>query len=377
MSPIGVAALATALTIALVAIAFVFFLRMLGMRVVGVTPRRKPLTVSREGNSVVLPRSVETEAPGHYGLWFGEGFTEHAVIGDVLRTASSTVTRRVEGPDVAVPSSAPFMALWTGHTLAGPAALGIPWRDVSVPLADGTAAPAWFFPAETDRAPWAVHVQGIRTSRLVTLRAVEAAQRAGYASLVITYRSAGDGPAAEASTLGLSEWTDLRDAFEYARSAGATRVTVMAWSMGAGLALEFARREPEAVDSLILICPATNWRRIVRHGAEKAHLPPFVGSAAIGFLTSPLLSRLVGLQRPIDFDALDWSRSDALTVPTLVIHSAGDDEIPVELSREFAAAHPELVSLVETKSAPHGWEPNVDPEGFADAISNWSTRIEN
>lgn len=375
MSPLGVAALVTALAIALIAIAFVLFLRMLARRVVGVTPRRKPLTVSREGDTVVLPRSVETEAPGHYGLWFGEGFTEHAVVGDVLSTASSTVTRRVAG--LGVTSTAPFLALWTGHTLAGPAALGIPWQNVSVPLADGTAAPAWFFPAESERAPWAVHVQGIRTSRLVTLRAVEAAQRAGYASLVITYRSAGDGPPAEASALGLSEWADLRDAVEYARSSGATEVTVMAWSMGAGLALELARRDPEAVDSLILICPATNWRRIVRHGAEKAHLPSFVGAAAIAFLASPLLSRLVGLLRPIDFDALDWSRSDALTVPTLVIHSAGDDEIPVELSREFAEAHHELVTLVETKSAPHGWEPNVDPEGFADAISSWFTRIQN
>lgn len=375
MSPIGIAAVATVLTIALIAVAFILFLRMLARRVVGVTPRRKPLTVSREGDTVILPRSVETEAPGHYGLWFGEGFSEHAVVGDVLSTTSSTVTRRAEGSHAT--ASAPFVALWTGHTLAGPAALRLPWQDVSVPLADGTAAPAWFFPAETERARWAVHVQGIRTSRLVTLRAVEAAQRSGYASLVITYRSAGDGPPAEASTLGLSEWTDLRDAVEYARSSGATAVTVMAWSMGAGLALELARREPAAVDSLILICPATNWRRIVRHGAEKAHLPPFVGSAAIGFLASPLLSRLVGLARPIDFDALDWSRVDALTIPTLVIHSAGDDEIPVELSRDFAAAHPELVTLVETKSAPHGWEPNVDPAGFADAISSWSTRIQN
>lgn len=377
MSPTGVAVVTIALTVVLVAIALVLFLRMLGRRVVGVTPRRNPLVVSRDDTTVTLPRSVETEAPGRYGLWFGEGFSEHAVVGDVLSSASNSVTRRVETPLPPATASAPLMALWTGHTLAGPDALGVPWQDVTIPLADGTAAPAWFFPAERDHAPWAVHVQGIRTSRLVTLRAVEVAQRAGYASLVITYRSAGDGPPAKASTLGLSEWADLRDAVEYARSAGATGVTVMAWSMGAGLALEFARREPGAVDSLVLICPATNWRRIVAHGAEKAHVPTFVAAAAIGFLASPLLSRLVGLSRPIDFDALDWSRRDALTVPTLVIHSAGDDEIPIELSREFASSHPELVSLVETKNAPHGWEANVDPEEFTAAISSWSTRIEN
>lgn len=376
MTVVGVVALSVSLAAGLLALGLVLFLRMLGRRVVGVTPRRKPIAVTRTGETVILPRSEETSAAGEYGLWFGDGFAEHARVGEVVATDTTSVTRRL-GESTADAPSVSFPALWTGHTLRGPAALGRPWSDVGVPLADGGVAPAWFFPAATDDAPWVIHVQGIRTSRLVTLRGVDAAQEAGYASLVITYRGAGDGPPTEASTLGLTEWADLRDAVRYARANGAQRVTAIAWSMGAGLALELARRDPSALESLVLICPATNWRRIVHHGAAMAHLPRFVGAAAIGFLASPLLRRFVGLSRPIDFNALDWTRPGAVSIPTLVIHSPGDDEIPIELSRDFAAAHADAVRLVETRSAPHGWEPNVDPEGFAGAIGTWFTRIEN
>jgi len=360
----------------LLGVGFMLFLRMLGRRVVAVSRPRKPVEVRAAADGIVLPRSVLTEAPGAYGLWFGEDFSEHATVGDVVTSGESTVTRVVSATTTPLPAAA-FPAHWTGHTLRGPEGLDRPWNDVDVPLAGGGVAPAWFFPAEAADAPWAVHVQGIRTSRLVTLRAVEAAQRAGFASLVITYRGAGDGAPASASRLGLDEWTDLRDAVAYARSHGASGVVVIAWSMGAGLALELAQRDPSSVDRLILICPATDWRAIIRHGAKQAHLPAFVGSAAIWLLGAPVVSRIVGLTRPIDFDALDWTRAGAVTVPTLVVHSPGDAEIPFALSQRFAAAHVGVVSLVQTKTAPHGWEPNVDPAGFAAAIDSWLIRAEN
>ncbi len=356
--------------------AWLYFLRMLARRVVGAAPRRRPVEVSVVGETVILPRTIETEAPGNYGLWFGKDYTEHVVVGDVVACDAAAVTRSVVKTSPHLPIGR-FNALWTGHTLSSPGDLGVPWSTVDVPLADGGTAPAWLFPSERSPAPWAIHVQGIRTSRLVTMRAVEAAHRAGFASLVITYRGAGDGPVQPASTLGLSEWSDLHDATRYARAEGAPLVVVMAWSMGAGLALELARREPAAVDGLVLICPATNWRKIVQHGAQKAHLPRFVGGAAIRFLSSRVLSRLVGLSHPIDFDRLDWTRPGSVRLPTLVVHSAGDDEIPFELSREFADAHPEYVTLVETKPAPHGWEANVDPAGFSAAIDSWLVRTEN
>lgn len=363
--------------LAILAVGAFFFLRMLAKRVVGVPPRRSTIKVAAADRLLILPRDPKTEAPGVYGIWFGEDFTSHARVGQVIAEDDKSVTRQVLKTTAALPIT-DFDAQWTGHWAGSPEDLGLVWRDVTVPLRHGEAAPAWFFPSSAgDSAPWAIHVQGIRTSRVVTLRAVEAAARAGYASLVITYHGAGDGPPAPASHLGLIEWTDLDDAVTYARLQGASAVTVIAWSMGAGLALEQARNSPADVDSLVLICPATDWRKIVLHGARSAHLPSAVGTATVGFLASPIWSRLVGLQKPIDFEELDWTRPDALHVPTLVIHSRGDEEIPFALSQAFAAAHPSMVTLVETKPAPHGNEPNVDPLGFEAALDGWLIRAKN
>ena len=187
---------------------------------------------------------------------------------------------------------------------------------------------------------------------------------------MITYRGSGDGPPASASTLGQAEWSDLADAIAYARSHGAAAVYVVAWSMGAGLALELLRHDPDAFDRLALIAPATNWRRIIRHGVKNAGLPVFFAPVVTWALGSRLASRLIGMPAPLDFDRLEWGRGVAMSIPTLVVHSAGDEEIPFELTRAFATAHPN-VTLVETAAAPHGWEANVDPELFRSTLTSW------
>ncbi|WP_236478710.1 alpha/beta hydrolase, partial [Escherichia coli] len=64
-------------------------------------------------------------------------------------------------------------------------------------------------------------------------------------------------------------------------------------------------------------------------------------------------------------------RGPRLQVPALVIHSDGDTEIPVSLSRQFAAANPQQVTLVEIDGAEHAWEYNLDPERFNAAIVDW------
>jgi pimeloyl-ACP methyl ester carboxylesterase len=220
---------------------------------------------------------------------------------------------------------------------------------------------AWLFRGHAaPRGAWVIHIQGIRTSRLVTLRSVEVAQRAGLTSLAITYRGAGDGPAATVSNLGQREWSDLADAIAYARAHGASEVYVVAWSMGAGIALELLRRGPGAFDRLLLIAPATNWERIIRHGVERGGLSGFVEPIVTWALASPILSRVIGMPAPLDFGRLDWSQTDVGAVPTLVVHSEGDEEIPFELTKAYAAARPN-VTVVETTAAPHGWEANVAP----------------
>lgn len=355
--------------VVIVLVPFAWLIRTLARRVVGVEPRRKVITARRIGETVELPQNVLTSAAGHYGLWFGESFEHHALVGDVLRSGGQHVVRELLRATAPVPVES-FPAQWTGHVMNSPSEIDAKWEDVIVPLRDGTPAPAWLFRGEAPGTPWVIHVQGIRTSRLVTLRSVEAAQRAGLTSLVITYRGAGDGPPATASSLGQEEWSDLADAISYARSHGAPEVYVVAWSMGAGLALELLRREPAAFDRLVLVAPATNWRRIIQHGVKRAGLPESLAPIVMWVLGSPLASRTIGMPAPLDFDRLDWRREPIFTVPTLVLHSEGDEEIPLELTQEFAAVHPN-VTVVETAAAPHGWEANVVPERFQSALTSW------
>lgn len=79
------------------------------------------------------------------------------------------------------------------------------------------------------------------------------------------------------------------------------------------------------------------------------------------------------LHAPLDFGGLDWSQAQSVSIPTLVVHSAGDEEIPFKPSQEFAAAHPN-VTLVQTAAAPHSWEANVDAEYFGSTLTSWSAR---
>lgn len=344
-------------------------LRMLARRVVGVEPRRKTVTVRRVGDALEFPLSDLTVVDGNYGLWFGERFEHHALIGQVVASDRTRVVRRLLKTTAPI-STETFEAQWTGHTLSGPAEIDPNWEDVAVPLRDGASAPAWLFRGASLEAPWVIHVQGIRTSRLVTLRSVEVAQMAGFTSLSITYRGSGDGPPASASALGQREWTDLADAVAYARSQGATAVYVVAWSMGAGLALELLRHDPAAFERLALIAPATDWRAIVRHGVKRAGLPRALAATVMWVLSSHVASQLVGMPAPLDFDRLDWIRSQPPIMPTTVVHSAGDDEIPFELTRVFVSSHRDA-TLIQTAPAPHGWEANVDPQLFGSAMGSW------
>lgn len=355
--------------VAIVLVPIAWFVRTLALRVVGTAPRRKVITARRVGDAIELPESPLTTVDGNYGLWFGDNFEHHALVGSVERSDGQRVVRRLIHATVPVPTD-PFEAQWTGHLMSSPSEIDPEWEDVTVPLRDGTSAPAWLFRGADSGKPWVIHVQGIRTSRLVTLRSVDVAQRVGLTSLAITYRGSGDGPAAEVSQLGQREWSDLADAISYARSHGAPEVYVVAWSMGAGIALELLRHEPAAIDRLVLVAPATNWRRIIQQGVARARLARFVASVVTWALGSPAGSRLMGMPAPLDFDRLDRTKDAAIRVRTLVVHSAGDEEIPFELTEEFGAAHPN-VTLVETAGAPHGWEANVDPELFESALSSW------
>ncbi|MDN4599289.1 alpha/beta hydrolase family protein [Leifsonia sp. NPDC014704] len=362
--------------IILVAVATVGLAVLLARRVV--MPRAAKLTTIRgvdlDAGTITLEADRKTSHAGKFGLWTdGDG---HALVGDVVRQdeADGSVTRQLLEIDGEGLSQA-AQGRWTGHVLRSPAVLGRNDREVLIPV-DGGTAPAWLIePEGTPSTTWAIHIHGVRTTRITALRTVPAADQLGMTSLVVSFRSDTEGPdvANGASMLGTTEWPDVDAAITYALEQGAERVILFAWSMGASIALLLTERSQHraAITGLVLVAPSTDWRAVIRHGARKAHLPRFLASAAAAALGGRLSSRIVGLPSPIDLDALDWTRSTRLQKPTLVIHSDGDTEIPVSLSRAFAAANPRQVTLVEINGAEHAWEYNLNPELFNSTITGW------
>lgn len=329
---------------------------LLAKRVVNASSTPKLLKVTFDGSTVLLPEDERTAAAGEYLLSVVDG--EVVRVGAVMAIENGLVRRVVLGDTDGLPVGE-TQASWSAHGFTGPGEVG-EYLTVDVPLANGESREAWLFPG--DNAHWAIHVQGVRTTRGVTLRTVDVAREAGLTSLAITYRGAGDGPPARAATLGSLEWTELRDAIVYAKSNGARRVTVIAWSMGAALAFELLRVDPKLVDDLVLMCPVSNWPRTIEYGAQHAGLPRRAASLASVLLRSRVSARLLGLPAPVDVRKLVWTRSGSLDVPTLIVHSQGDEVVPWHTTLELVRNNPKA-ELVETVACPHGFELTVpDPE---------------
>lgn len=358
------------LTIALVAAAAAAaaaacIVRTLGVAITGARSRPKSVRFQvLDGRTVRLQRSELTSAVGSFYLYAYRPSELHVEIGPILRTERKWVTRRAQSP---VPSA---LAMLGKGRIAGYGPLSAqPFkdavRDLNIPAPDGTMLPAWLI--DGDPAHWAIHVQGIRTSRAVTLRSMQETIATGATTLSITFRGCGElASRSDRCALGAREWVDLRAAAMHAKRQGAERITIVGWSMGAGLALELAHRHPSLVDDLILIAPALNWVPIIRAGAARAGLPRAIGTIMCSVLSTRIGARLVGLDMPVSPKLLDWG-TRTQSRPTSIIHSAGDEEIPFAQSASYAALN-KSVTLHQFANAPHAWEANADPVLFSSVM---------
>lgn len=337
--------------------------------------------IEADVDSVRLPITDDTVRPGEYGLWHdGPG---HTTVGPVLEVdeAAGFVRRAVVRTTGAVSSR----VRWSGHVHPDPAAMDVDWSEVSVPTPVGPA-PAWVVRPEPDGAArpdrlaartWAVHVHGIRTTRVTALRTVPVALELGWTSIVPSFRGDGEAPwEGRASHLGAREWADVEAALDHAVAHGAERLVVVGWSMGATITHELLARSAhrDRLAGIVLVAPALDWSVTVRSQARRAGLPGPVVGAALGAMATPVLCRLVGLRSPVDVRALSWLRAPRPLPPTLLIHSTGDTTVPFSASQEFAEAHPDRVTLAVSEPAEHAWERNVDAVWFDRTITAWASR---
>ncbi|MWV60852.1 alpha/beta hydrolase [Rathayibacter sp. VKM Ac-2754] len=349
-------------------------------RVVSPSKPKTVKVIAASRDVVVLPRDLLTAHRGVMGLWWPDG---HAIVGEVdpARSDAKQVTRHVLAVRGTLPAPGE-RAIWEGDSFDGPTAVSPDAEDITIDT-DLGAAPAWLFPGTTNESTWVIHVHGIRASRVNALRTVPAALEVGCTSLVCSYRGDGEGPNGPrpASTLGLDEWHDIDAAMRFAVERGATSIVLVGWSMGASIVLLAAERSAlrHLVRGLVLVSPATEWRRTMANVAGKMGLPfPNVCArlAEVALTRWPLTS-IVGLSGPVDLDQLDWTARNRVTVPSLVIHSAGDRKIPFDSSLAFVAQHPDTATLWESSGADHAWEYNVDAQLFTSTVAAWlRARIE-
>ena len=391
-------ALVVLVAVCLVGLVVLVVLRKVVGRIVLPGGDRWTPVLESDADSVRLPITDDTVRPGEYGLWHdGPG---HTTVGPVLEVdeAAGFVRRAVVRTTGAVSSR----VRWSGHVHPDPAAMDVDWSEVSLPTPVGPA-PAWVVrpgpdgAARPDRGAaqgadsvaargadpaaartWAVHVHGIRTTRVTALRTVPAALELGWTSIVPSFRGDGEAPwEGRASHLGAREWADVEAALDHAVANDAERLVLVGWSMGATITHELLARSAhrDRLAGIVLVAPALDWAVTVRSQARRAGLPGPVVGAALGAMATPVLCRTVGLRSPVDVRALSWLRAPRQLPPTLLIHSTGDTTVPFSASQEFADAHPGTVTLAVSQPAEHAWERNVDAVWFDRTITTWASGL--
>lgn len=352
-----------------------------------ITPeRRRPDDVevlSVGAGTVTLRATLETLAPGRYGMWL-EGGQGHAQVGEVLEQdlKGRTVTRRLLKVQRGRLRDGP--ARWNGyfHAYSPRHALDLAYEDVVVTSPVGEL-PAWYVPpARPDAAGaqvWAILVHGRGGTREECLRAVPPLHALGLPVLVPSYRNDVDAPTVEPGVyhLGDTEWVDIEAAVLHALDAGARQVVLLGWSMGGAIVLQLVSRSwlADRVLALVLNAPVVDWRDVLDHHARANWLPRPVGRLGLRLLGHRSARRMLGVDGPVDLRRLDWvTRAAELKLPVLIVHSDDDAYVPSRPSRRLAEARPDLVTHVSVDGARHAREWNVDPGAWESAVVRFLDR---
>lgn len=337
--------------------------------------RRAELT--DDGRRVRIDLDDYTKAPGDFGV-FDPATEKYTRVGEVtlINEDQKYVERRID-PLGSVPGRLGPIVDWTPDVFFEPSAVGRRFEEVDVPTAYG-AAPAWLFEAENTDV-WVIHIHGSWTDRSIMFRDVHAFSSLGFTSLVPTFRSDPEvsPPQAESSHLGQTEWRDVESAVSYAVARGARRIILSGWSMGGTIALLTAERSAhrDRIVGVVLVGPVTSWRKTITAGAVRAGVPAIGAGLVMCLLQAPPFARMLGLEEPIDFDALEWvDVPKRVAVPTMVLHSYTDQEVPWEISAAFQRANPDTVTLIPLPEAHHTQEWNASPCTFSNELTAWVSK---
>ena len=332
--------------------------------------------VDRRAGTVTLSEHPDSIVPGCYALYFF-GDQGYAKVGEIVAIEPGLVTRRLIAEERGTLRPG-LRARLSGTYYESPAEVGIEFEEVIVETAQGPA-PAWLVPADDPTGSWVIQVHGRGADRRECIRAIPVFHEAGYSSLLISYRNDGVAPSSVDGryALGDTEWQDVESAIRFAVGRGATRITLMGWSMGGALVLQCITRSPLAtkVDGIILESPVVDWIRVLDHHAGALRIPSLIRAGVYRLLGARWARPFTGQAEAIDLARLDFvSRAAELSLPTLVIHSDSDTFVPSAGSRALAKSRPDIVSHVAFSGAGHTRLWNYDPVRWNSAIGGWLER---
>lgn len=231
-----------------------------------------------------------------------------------------------------------------------------------------------------DGKVWAIHVHGWNAARNETIRMLTAYREAGITSLVIDYRNDPGAPPDPSGLyrFGRTEWEDLEAAVGYAVDNGAERIVLAGYSTGAAISMAFLEKSELAdlVDALVFDSPNLDMAATIRNEASKRTIP---GTAipVPGTLIWVALE-FADFRWDVNWGEIDYvSRADGIVaVPTLVFHGLKDTRVPVEVSRRFEEAVPDLVRLEEFENGGHVTNWNVDATRYAAVLGEFLDEVD-
>ncbi|KOX21386.1 peptidase [Saccharothrix sp. NRRL B-16348] len=330
-------------------------------------PGYRDTVTSSASGTVALAESRVTVLPGTWGLvWPGGG----AKVGPVTQRSEGTVVRELQG---VAPADGTRVRLETSVWSTDPAtAHDLEYTEVRIPTELGDA-PAWLVPATS--ATWVVAVHGRGGTRAEALRVMPALHHLGLPVLAVTYRNDDGAPRSPDGLyhLGDTEWRDVEAAVRYAREHGARNVVLYGWSMGGAIVGQFLGRSAEAGDvaAVVLDAPVVSWTKTLELQSRNRGVPEQL---------APIAELVSDWRVDLEFSRFDLlDHPPARRPPTLLFHGGADGTVPVQASRDLAAAADRLdwpLRYVEVPAAEHTAAWNVDPEAYDRALTEFLDSVD-
>ncbi len=309
----------------------------------------------------MLPSSVGSPAGG----WSTMRFLRRVLAG-LVTVAIAALT----GAGLSYSDTLRDRHLVVPESLAEPdhAEIPVSAEDVSIagPLGD---LPGWWIPGES--ATWALLVPGRGADLRQVLPILPTLSEAGLPVLIVSYRNQPGAPETEGrlALYGQTEWEDLEAAVRHTRREGARSALLVGYGMGGSVAMGFLARSPlaETVRGVIMDAPVVDVGATVDWEMDRRGVP-----AVVTDIAKAISSARFG----ISWSATNYlARADELEVPVLVLHGVEDSSTPIEISRAFAQANPQEITVVAVPQAGHLESWTVDPALYDARVRDFVSRV--